>query len=138
MFTGLHCSDCGGQHKRPVGMKYQFKVNVQADDSSLNSISLNIHTNTNAADTVNHDILSALTSVSSRLTAIEQCIHKPEDQLQKGAPSFPDCINSPTTSLTSHRSPQVESDVEDKVVTPTTAFLKHSRGIQNAVDRRLQ
>ena len=32
----------------------------------------------------------------------------------------------------------MDSDEEDDVVTPTTAFLKTSRGIQNAVDKRLQ
>ena len=134
----FQCSVCGGQHKRSVGVKCQFKVNVQADDNNLNSISSNINTDTNTVDTVNHDILSALTSVSSRLTAIEHRIQKTEDQLQKGATSFSDGVKSPNTSLSLQRSPQVNSDVEDEVVTPTTAVLKSSRGIQDAVDRRLQ
>ena len=38
----------------------------------------------------------------------------------------------------SHRSRQIDSEEEDDVVTPTTAFLKTSKGIQNAVDKRLQ
>ena len=138
MPKNFHCSGCGGQHKRPVGVKCQFKVNVQADDNSLNSISANSNTDTNVTDTVNHDILFALTSVSSRSTAIEQCIQKTEDQFQKGATSFSDGVNSPTTTYSLHRSQLVDSDVEEEVVTPTTAFLKSSRGIQHAVDRWLQ
>ena len=77
----FHCSGCSGQHKRPVGVKCQFKDNV---DSDLEASGVNIDTNT---DTVNHDILHALNSVSSRLTAIEQRIQNTEDQLQKGATS---------------------------------------------------
>ena len=38
----------------------------------------------------------------------------------------------------SHRSTQMDSDWEDDGVIPTTAFLKTSKGIQSAVDRRLQ
>ena len=40
-------------------------------------------------------------------------------------------------SVASYRSRQTESDGEDDVP-PTAAFLKSFRGIQNAVDRRLQ
>ena len=40
--------------------------------------------------------------------------------------------------MSPHKSQQLDSDVEDEDVTPTTAFLKSSRGIQDAVDRRLQ
>ena len=87
---------------------------------------------------MNHDILNALNSVSSRLTAIEQHIQNTEDQLQRGATSLSDGVTSQTSSFGSRRSRQVESDDEDDGVTPTTAFLKSSRGIQNAVDKRLQ
>ena len=38
----------------------------------------------------------------------------------------------------SHRSTQMDSNGEDDGVIPTTAFLKTSKGIQSAVDRRLQ
>ena len=76
-------------------------------------------------------------SVSSRLTAIEQCIQKTEDQLQRGATSLCDAVASPSSTVGSGRSRQVDSEDEDDV-TPTTAFLKTSRGIQNAVDKRLQ
>ena len=138
MPKNFHCSGCGGQHKRPVGVKCQFKDNVQAESSVSNSINSNINTDTNTVDTVNHDILSALTSVSSRLTAIEQRIQRTEDKLQQGSASFSDGVTSPTASLASHTYSQVDSDEEDEVVTPTTAFLKSSRGIQHAVDRRLQ
>ena len=132
MPKNFHCSGCGGQHKRPVGVKCQFKDNV---DSDLEASGVNIDTNT---DTVNHDILHALNSVSSRLTAIEQRIQNTEDQLQKGATSFSDAVASPSSTGGSCRSRQVDSEEEDDVVTPTTAFLKTSRGIQNAVDKHLQ
>ena len=134
MHKNFHCSGCGGQHKRPVGVKCQFKDDVNIESTSSNSINSNTNTDINSADSGNHDILFALTSVSSRLTAIEQRIQKTEDQLQNGAASFADGVNSPT-SLSSHRSSLVDSDVEEEVVTPTSAFLKSSRGIQDAVAR---
>ena len=130
MPKNFHCSGCGGQHKRPVGVKCQFKDNVESDSKIA---SVNTDTNT---DTMNHDILNALNSVSSRLTAIEQRIQNTEDQLQRGATS--DGVTSPTSTLGSRRSRQMDSDEEDDGVIPTTAFLKTSRGIQNAVDKRLQ
>ena len=114
MPKNFHCSGCGGQHKRPVGVKCQFKDDVNVESSSSNSINSNTNTDTNTVDSVNHDILSALTSVSSRLTAIEQRIQKTEDQLQNGVASFSEGVNSPT-SMSSHRSPLVDSDVEDAV-----------------------
>ena len=92
MPKNFHCSGCGGQHKRPVGVKCQFKGNV---DSDLEVSGVNIDTNT---DTVNHDILHALNSVSSRLTAIEQHIQNTEDQLQKGATSLSDAVASPSST----------------------------------------
>ena len=79
MPKNFHCSGCGGQHKRPVGVKCQFKDDVNVESSSSNSMNSNINTDTNTADSVNHDIISALTSVSSRLTAIEQRIQKTEE-----------------------------------------------------------
>ena len=90
------------------------------------------------SDTVDYGILNALTSVHSRLTVIEQCIQKTEDQLQQEAMWLSDSVTSLASTVGSHRSRQVDSDMEDNVVTPTTAFLKNSRGIQNAVDKRLQ
>ena len=137
MPKNFHCSGCGGQHKRPVGVKCQFKDDVNVESSSSNSMNSNINTDTNTADSVNRDIISALTSVSSRLTAIESRIQKTEEQLQNGAASYSDGVNS-STSLSSHRPTLLDSDVEEEVVTPTPAFLKSSRGIQDAVDRRLQ
>ena len=128
MPSNFHCCGCGGQHKRPVGVKCQFKDNAESD---IEISGVNTDTNT---DTVNHDILNALNSVSSRLTAIEQCIQKTEDQLQRGATSLSNSVTSPTSTLGSRRSRQVESDKEDDGVTPTAAFLKTSRGFQNAVD----
>ena len=110
MPKNFHCSGCGGQHKRPVGVKCQFKDNVESD---IESASVNTNTNT---DTVNHDILNALNSVSSRLTAIEQRIQKTEDQLQRGATSLSDGVTSPTSTLGSRRSRHVDSDEEDDVV----------------------
>ena len=117
----------------PLGLKCHLKDNVNSDINALG-----INTEANTSDTVNNDILHALTSVSSRLTAIEQRIQKTEDQLQKGAASFSDGITSPAPTVTSHRSRVMDSDDEDDVVTRTTTFLKSSRGIQNAVDKRLQ
>ena len=52
--------------------------------------------------------------------------------------SLSDAVTSPTTSMSSHRYRQIDSDAEDDTVTTTTAFLKSSKGIQNAIDRRLQ
>ena len=137
MPKNFHCSGCGGQHKRPVGVKCQFKDDVNMENSISDSMGSATNTNTNSTDTVNHDILSALTSVSSRLTAIEQRIQQTEDKLQNGVESSSDGVNSPT-SMSSHRSTRLDSDDEDEVVTLTTTFLKSSRGIQHAVDRRLQ
>ena len=65
------CSGWGGQHKRAVGVKCQFRNNVDSDSSVSG-----INTDGNTSDTVNHEILNALTSVSSRLTAIEQHIQR--------------------------------------------------------------
>ena len=127
MPKNFHCSGCGGQHKRPVGVKCQFKNNV---DSDLEVSSDNIDTNT---DTVNHDILHALNSVSSRLTAIEQRIQNTENQLQRGATSLSDTVASPASTGGSCTSKQVDSEDEDDAVTPTTAFLKTSRGSQQAL-----
>ena len=45
---------------------------------------------------------------------------------------------SAAPTVGSHRSREIDSDEDDDVVTPTTAFLKSSRGIQNAVDNRLK
>ena len=132
MPKNFHCSGCGGQHKRPVGVKCQFKDNINSDVEVSDT-----NTDTNN-DTVNHDILHALNSVSSRLTAIEQRIQKTEDQLQRGSTSLSDAVASPASIGGSHRSRQSDSEEEDDVVIPTTAFLKTSRGIQKAVDKRLQ
>ena len=76
MPKNFHCSGCGGQHKRPVGVKCQFKDDINVESSSSNSMNSNSNTDTNTTDSVNHDIISALTSVSSRLSAIEQRIQK--------------------------------------------------------------
>ena len=76
MPKSFNCSGCGGQHKRPVGAKCQFKDNEDLDNSMSSSSN-----SVNNPDTMNHEILNALTSVSSRLTAIEQRIQKTEDQL---------------------------------------------------------
>ena len=76
MPKSFNCSGCGGQHKRPVGAKCQFKDNGDLDNSMSSSSN-----SVNNPDTMNHEILNALTSVSSRLTAIEQRIQKTEDQL---------------------------------------------------------
>ena len=132
MPKNFYCSGCGGQHKRPVGANCQYKDNV---DSDVEVSDVNTNANT---DTVNHDILHALNSVSSRLTAIEQRIQNTEDQLQRGATSLFDAVASPSSTVGSGRSRQVDSEEEDDAVTPTTAFLKTSRGIRNAVDKRLQ
>ena len=98
MPKNFYCSGCGGQHKRPVGAKCQYKDNV---DSDVEVSDVNTNANT---DTVNHDILHALNSVSSRLTAIEQRIQKTEDQLQRGATSLSDAVASPSSTVGSGRS----------------------------------
>ena len=133
MPKNFNCSGCGGQHKRPVGAKCQFKDNVDID----NSISASSDSS-NTVDTVNHEILKALTSVSSRLSAIEERMQKMEDKLQEGTTLSSDGVNSPIASVGSARSGQIDSDEEDDGVIPSTTFLKSSKGIQKAVDRRLQ
>ena len=62
----FHCSGCGGQHKRPVGAKCQFKSNYV---NISGSASINV---SNVSESVNQDIISALSAVSSRLEAIEK------------------------------------------------------------------
>ena len=59
----FHCSACNGQHKRPVGSKYQFKGEdtLEVSTSSTSSVQ--------KSDDLNQEILMALNSVSSRLSA---------------------------------------------------------------------
>ena len=71
------CSACGGQHKRPVGVKCQMQNTASADSVVDAGLSIPGDTNT--------QILSALTAVSSRLMAIEQQIESTEEQLQNGS-----------------------------------------------------
>ena len=73
MPKNFHCSGCGGQHKRPVGVKCQFKDNVDSDPKVSG---LNTDTNT---DTINHDILIALNSGNTRPakcnTEVRLCVY---------------------------------------------------------------
>ena len=96
MLKNFNCCGCGGQHKRPVGVKRQFRNNVDSDSSVAGG-----STDGNNSDNVNHEILNALSSVSSRLSAIEQRIQKTEDQLQKGAASSFEGVTSPSASVAS-------------------------------------
>ena len=69
----FHCSGCGGQHKRPIGAKYQYK------DSEVNVSSASSVNESKVQESVSQDIISALSAVSSRLEAIEKLIDKTEE-----------------------------------------------------------
>ena len=70
----VNCTGGGEQHKRPAGKNYPTLKNMNNDSDSD-------ATATGSSTDINHGILSALTSVSSRLTIIETRITKTEEQL---------------------------------------------------------
>ena len=73
----FYCSACGGQHKRPVGVKCQFQNTESTESTSVSTNGTqNVNENTNA------EILNALTAVCYILKAIEQRIDRSEKQLQ--------------------------------------------------------
>ena len=72
------CSACNGQHKRPVGAKCQNKHNDLLEVSTSSTQS-----NENVTDSLNHEILAALNTVSSRLSTMEQRMDKTETSQNK-------------------------------------------------------
>ena len=77
------CSACKGQHQRPVGSKCEFiKMNSVSDiETDMNSAqSGSVRAAAQAGNNRDNDILHALEAVSSRLSAIEQCIEPTEER----------------------------------------------------------
>ena len=68
------CSACGGQHKRPVGVKCQIE-GIESNNATVDA-------GLDSPDNTNTQILNALSAVSSRLSAIEQQVERTEEQLQ--------------------------------------------------------
>ena len=75
------CSACGGQHKRPVGQKCQLG---KLDSSTATTSRVEQQ---GVDEGVNQEITNALSSVSSRLSAIEARIERTEQQIQGGLPA---------------------------------------------------
>ena len=76
------CSGCGQQHMKPTGKNCQF---MEQQDTSFSDSNVIV---TSREASVNQDIISALQSVSSRLSSIEQCISKTKENLAQ-KPSRP-------------------------------------------------
>ena len=47
MPKAFHCSACNGQHKRPVGSKFQFKSNDSLEESTSSTSSVQSSDNLN-------------------------------------------------------------------------------------------
>ena len=84
----FNCSACGGQHKWSVGQKCQ----VGNPDGSV-AASGGVEQQ-GVAEGVNQEIINALSSVSSRLSAIEARIEKMEQHIQGGLPATSHGINA--------------------------------------------
>ena len=125
------CSACGGQHKRPVGQKCQV--------GKLNSSSATVSgvEQQGVDEGVNQEIINALSSVSSRLSAIEARIERTEQQIQGGQPAAGQGVTSSAGSVLNSTLSSAESDAEDDAIIPSAKFLKGSKNIQQAVDSRL-
>ena len=82
-----------------MGAKCQFKDNISSDANVSNYNLSNVINKSHNSDKVNHDILHALCSVISRLTAIEQCIGRTEEHLQKGATSLSLMVSDPLSQV---------------------------------------
>ena len=127
----FHCSKCGGQHKRPVGIKCQI-TGESTPSTSATVSDQNMDENTSSR------ILNALNAVSYRLSAIEQRIDRTEEQLQGQVQSDIDTGSSLDVSTTPSQEVDEDSDAGDDVVIPTVKHLKTSKHIQESVDLRLQ
>ena len=87
-------------------------------------------------DGVNQDILIALTSVNSRLSATEARIDKIEQQIQGSLPSTSFGTNF-TAASALNSTMHSEVYAEDDAAMPSAKFLKSSKNIKEAVDHRL-
>ena len=96
------------------------------------SIFLNVTTENNISDIVKYDIMHAFLHLSSRSSAIEECIATKKEQLCKGCMSLPYTISSQVTSL-STQLVQEDNDVESDTIIPQLAC----KGIQNTVVEHL-
>ena len=76
---------------------------------------------------INQEIINALSSVSSRLSAIEARIEKTEQHINGGLPSTSRGTNSVAGSALNSTSTSDESEAEDDVIMPSAKFLKGSK-----------
>ena len=127
-YSVFHCANCGGQNKRSVGAKCQIN-NDQTGEAA-------IHTDTHKIGVikgVHQDLINVLSSVSSRLTAIDKRI----DSMQSNLASMSRGITSLAASNSNSTVSSEESDTEDDAILPSAKFLKRSKHMQEAVDQRL-
>ena len=127
----FHCSKCGGQYKRLVGIKCQ--VMGETTSSILASTS-----DQNLDENTSSQILNALNAVNYRLATIKQRIDRTEEQLQGQVQSDKQAGSSLETSTIASDKADQNSDIGDDAVIPTIKHLKTSKHIQEAVDLRLQ
>ena len=125
------CSACGGQHKLPVGQKCQMG---KLDSSTATASGVEQQ---GVDEGVNQEIINALSSVSSRLSAIEVRIERTEQQIQGGLPAISQGVQATVGSALNSMSSSDDSDAEDDAIIPSAKFLKGSKNIQQAVDSRL-
>ena len=125
------CSACGGQHKRPVGQKCQMG---KLDSSTATPSGVEQQ---GVDEGVNQEIINALSSVSSRLWAIEARIERTEQQIQGGLPATSQGVQATVGSALNSMSSSDDSDAEDDAIIPSAKFLKGSKNIQQAIGSRL-
>ena len=127
----FNCSACGSQHKRHVGQKCQMgKLDTSAAASSVVD-------QQGGGEGINQEIINALSSVSSRLSAIEARIEKTEQHIHGGLLSTSQGSNPVAGWVLNSTSSLDDSDAEDDAIIPSAKFLKGSKNIQQAVDSRL-
>ena len=86
---------------------------------------------------VNQEIINALSSVSSRLSAIEARIERTDQHIHGGLPSMSQSSNLVAGGVLNSTSSLYDSDAKDDSIIPSAKFLKGSKNIQQAVDSRL-
>ena len=108
----FQCSSCGGQHKRPVGAKCQYKNNDNAESTLSGTQSTQ-----STSENTNAEILNALK------TAIEQRIDRTEEQLHSRPLSGTDAAGNDVSTSSSQEVDEM-LDTGDDAVIPSTQFLK--------------
>ena len=127
----FHCSKCGGQHKRPVGIKCQVM-----GKSTLNNLAST--SDQNLDENTSSQILNAFNAVSFWLARIEQRIDRTEEQLQGQVQSDNQAGSSLVKNTTPSHEADQDRDVGDDAVIHPFKYLKTSKHIQEAVGFRLQ